>query len=70
MRVAKNIWVYAEDLALQEAGAFRLNNNIAKTLMDEITQTVNTWRKVAEKMGVSRGEMEYMESAFDLSTKK
>jgi len=70
LNISEDSGILSLDLALQEASAFRLSNQEAKTLMDEIIRSVSTWRQVAEKMGISRGDIEYMESAFDLSAKK
>ncbi|SKA05150.1 serine/threonine-protein kinase HipA [Chitinophaga eiseniae] len=70
LNISEDSGILSLDLALQEASAFRLSNQEAKTLMDEIIQSVSTWQQVAETMGISRGDIEYMESAFDLSAKK
>lgn len=52
------------DLALEVAPLFRLNNEKAKILIQEIRKIILTWRDLAVKYKISRNEQELMASAF------
>lgn len=52
------------DLALEVAGYFRLGNEDAKSIVDEVIDAVTKWRDVAGDLGISRGEQEAMAPAF------
>ena len=53
------------DLAMNVAAYFRLGNGEAKSIMDEVKQSVSKWRDVASSLGISRSEQESMASAFN-----
>ncbi len=52
------------DLALEVAEYFRVENDKAKSIADEVENAVSGWRDVAADMGISRGEQEAMAPAF------
>jgi serine/threonine-protein kinase HipA len=52
------------DLALEVAEYFRVKNDKAKSIIDEVTNAVSQWHDVASDMGISRGEQEAMAPAF------
>ncbi len=52
------------ELALEVADYFRLRNDEAKTIVDEVVDSVARWRDVASYLGISRGEQETMAPAF------
>ena len=54
------------DLALEAAEYFRLGNDEAKSIVDEVVNVVARWRDVATKIGISRGEQVAMAPAFDV----
>ena len=52
------------DLAISVAKYFRISESDAKNIIGEIKSVVSTWRDVAHKYGISRGEQDEMASAF------
>ncbi len=52
------------ELALEVADYFRLGNDEAKSVVDEVVGVVARWRDVAGNLGISRGEQEGMAPAF------
>lgn len=56
-------------LAMEVAEAFRVSAKEAKELMGNITRVVKGWQTVAEKAGITRAEMTYMSSAFDIDAR-
>ncbi|TVR13088.1 MAG: type II toxin-antitoxin system HipA family toxin [Balneolaceae bacterium] len=52
------------DIALSVAHFFRLSDTKAKQIVNEIEQVVAGWKTEAEKLNVSRSEIEQMSSAF------
>jgi len=57
-------------LALEVAESFRLGRKEAQTLLQEITSTVKDWRTEAEKAGIPRSEISFMESAFAIDARR
>lgn len=58
------------ELALSVAGLFGLPQKQAETGIEEIRQIVgNHWRKLAQKYGLNRNEIENMSPAFDMAFK-
>lgn len=53
------------DLALSVAHYFRLNQNKAKSILDQVKSSVSKWKKVASECGISRTEQEMMRRAFE-----
>ncbi len=53
------------DLALSVAHYFRVNNEIAKTIVNEIKQVVSNWNVFAKKYGISSQEQNLMAAAFE-----
>lgn len=53
------------DLALSVAGEFRLSKNQAKNIIDEVSEGVSQWRKVAKGFGLDKKEIDRMASAFE-----
>lgn len=43
---------------------FRLNNEQIETIIEEVLKSVSQWKKVANKLGISRAEQELMAAAF------
>jgi serine/threonine-protein kinase HipA len=52
------------ELALEVAEYFRLGNDEAKAIVDEVTSVVTQWSEVASNLGISRGEQEAMAPSF------
>jgi serine/threonine-protein kinase HipA len=52
------------DLALGVAKEFGLALNEATIIVKNMVEAVQTWEEEAERLGISRGEMEFMRSAF------
>lgn len=52
------------DLAREVAEKFRVNGNNSEVIIGKICNAVNHWKELAAKIGISRGEIEFMESAF------
>lgn len=58
------------DLALSAARLYEMSEKQAKEEVDEIKYTVEmNWRKLADRYGLSRSEMERMAPAFDMTYK-
>ena len=43
---------------------FRLNNEQIETIIEEVLKSVSQWKKVANKLGISRAEQVVMAAAF------
>ncbi len=43
---------------------FRLNNEQMDSIIKEVLDAVSQWKKIANKLGISRAEQELMASAF------
>ena len=54
------------DLALQIIDFFQLNRRQADRIMEEVRASVSHWKSVAGSIGISRGEQQLMEPAFNL----
>ncbi len=54
------------NLALSVCEYFRLDLNEARSVLDQVTAAVGTWRKTAKQLGISSSEIELMQSAFRL----
>lgn len=52
------------DLARSVGEYFRLNEKEMDRILQEATHSVSNWKKVATKIGISRGEQQLMASAF------
>lgn len=52
------------DLALGIAPYFRINEQRAILILKQVTKTVNQWQQIAANIGIPRGEILRMESAF------
>jgi serine/threonine-protein kinase HipA len=55
------------DLALEVADYFRLSEQRALVIIEEVKKAVSTWRKVADKYGLSRTEQEVKAMAFRMA---
>lgn len=55
------------DLALEVAEFFRLSEQRALVIIEEVKKAVSTWRKVADKYGLSRAEQEVKAMAFRMA---
>lgn len=51
-------------LALSVAEYFRLDEQKAKSIIDQVKSAVSNWRKVANDLGISRAEQDRMSKAF------
>lgn len=56
------------DLALEVAVYFRLGNDEAQSIINEVIIAVARWREVAATIGISRGEQEAMAPAFRVAS--
>ena len=54
------------DLAMDVADYFRLNTAQAKSILNQVKESVSAWEEVATKIGISRNEQKLMEPAFNL----
>jgi serine/threonine-protein kinase HipA len=52
------------DLAREVAEQFRLREEKRETIIELVTNKVSRWHEIAGKMGISRGEMQGVETAF------
>jgi serine/threonine-protein kinase HipA len=52
------------ELAREVAEKFRLDKERREAIINRVTKAVNHWKEVAGRIGVSRGELLSMESAF------
>lgn len=52
------------DLAREVAEKFRVNKDRREAIINKVTKAVSHWREIAIRIGISRGEMQSMESAF------
>ena len=43
---------------------FRLNNEQMDAIIEEVLDAVSQWKKIANKLGISRAEQELMAAAF------
>ncbi|MBR8536655.1 HipA domain-containing protein [Carboxylicivirga sediminis] len=55
------------DLTLEVAEYFRLSEQRALVIIEEVKKAVSTWRKVADKYGLSRAEQEVKAMAFRMA---
>lgn len=52
------------ELAKSVGGYFQLSDSSMDTIIHEVKTVVGSWEKIAQKIGISRSEMEMMASAF------
>ena len=52
------------ELAKSVGGYFQLSDSSLDTIIHEVQTVVTSWEKIAQKIGISRSEMEMMASAF------
>ena len=52
------------ELAKSVGAYFRLNETQMNTIIDEVTIVVSNWRRVANRIGITRSEQQLMEKAF------
>lgn len=52
------------ELAKSVGEYFKLNTEQMDIIIDEVLESVNQWKTIANKIGISRGEQELMENAF------
>ena len=52
------------DLALSVSEYFRLTQTEARSILSQVKKVVGDWEKTAKSIGISRGEIELMHSAF------
>lgn len=52
------------DLALEVCSYFRLTENLANEIIEEVKSAVRNWRNVATKYGISNAEQELKSMAF------
>jgi serine/threonine-protein kinase HipA len=57
-------------LALQVAGYFEVGEEEARQIASRVGQAVATWRREAEKLGLTSSETDRMASAFEHSDLK
>jgi serine/threonine-protein kinase HipA len=55
------------ETVLGTAEKYGLSNLRAEEIIDEILNTVSSWKKTATKAGISRADIEFMESAFSVA---
>ena len=53
------------ELAKSVGEYFRLNTFQMENIIQEIIQVTANWKTIATEIGISRGEMEMMEKAFN-----
>ncbi|MGH7574605.1 MAG: HipA N-terminal domain-containing protein [Longimicrobiales bacterium] len=53
------------ELAFEVVEFFDLEPNVARSIAADVATTVSTWRSAAAELGLKRGEIERMESAFE-----
>ena len=53
------------DLAFETVEYYGLTQSEAKKIANDIAEVVNSWRKIAEKIGIKKQEIERMSSAFE-----
>lgn len=53
------------EVALSVASEFQLNQARAKEIIQEVSTAVKTWDQEAPRLGIRRGECEWMVSAFN-----
>ncbi len=51
-------------LALSMAGFFRLSEEEAHEIIEQVAEAVNEWKVVAKKYGISKAEQDRMANAF------
>ncbi|WP_245923089.1 type II toxin-antitoxin system HipA family toxin [Leucothrix arctica] len=56
------------ELALEVISYFRISQNRANEIINEVTTSVGHWREKAEAIGISRAEQERMKPAFSDAT--
>jgi serine/threonine-protein kinase HipA len=54
-------------LALRVTNNFRLSDQRAKEILEEIQTAVANWRKVAKSFGISENQVERMKFAFNVN---
>ena len=52
------------ELARDVSEKFRVNKNTREEIINKVIKAVSYWREIANGIGISRGEMQTMESAF------
>jgi serine/threonine-protein kinase HipA len=52
------------ELAKSVGAFFQLNGQQMNTIIDMVKNVVSQWREIAEQIGISRSEQEYMAGAF------
>ncbi len=52
------------DLAMEVAEYFRLTNDEAGSIMDEVKEAVSQWSQIANELGISQGEQQMIQAAF------
>lgn len=55
------------DLAMEVAPYFRLDERKANGIIEVVKKSVKEWSKIAEKLGISKGERDVMAKAFRLA---
>lgn len=58
------------DLAIEVCEFFRLSNEHAIKIVNEVRSSVKNWKKIATKYGISRGEQELKSLAFRLANNR
>jgi serine/threonine-protein kinase HipA len=53
------------EMALEVAGDFALKPAAAKAVVGEVARSTGSWRKAASKLGLKKGEVERMATAFE-----
>jgi serine/threonine-protein kinase HipA len=54
------------DLAKSVGEFFRLNNSKMDRIIEEVLSVVSTWNKVAQSIGISKAEQNYIAKAFNV----
>ena len=54
------------DLARSVGEYFQLDTDGMNLIIEEVNEAVNTWEEVAKQIGISRADMQLMESAFSV----
>jgi serine/threonine-protein kinase HipA len=52
------------DLAREVAEKFRITKDRSELIINKVTKAVGRWKEIAARIGISRGEIQSMESAF------
>lgn len=64
LNIDDNSGILDFNLAMSVCEYFRLTSMEAQVILSQVKKAVNNWEKTARQIGISKGEMELMHSAF------